>query len=158
GAKKKEFSPGDAVFVKDYRSKVTWIPGHVVARFGKVMYRVECNGQLWDRHANQLRRRDHQIPTSSPLLEMFDLPSQTSHSNPPPICSPHLPLQHLPQSSPHRQALPNSSPARPLSSNVDRQSKPMDSLSSIDLPSPQMDLSSSDALSLDDVFLLESAE
>uniref|UniRef100_K7IH21 CCHC-type domain-containing protein n=1 Tax=Caenorhabditis japonica TaxID=281687 RepID=K7IH21_CAEJA len=59
------------------------------------------------------------------------------------------PLQHLPQHSPHRQSLPKSSPARRLSSNVVRQSKPMDSLSSVDLPSQQMDSSSSDGLSLD---------
>uniref|UniRef100_A0A8R1IMM4 CCHC-type domain-containing protein n=4 Tax=Caenorhabditis japonica TaxID=281687 RepID=A0A8R1IMM4_CAEJA len=59
------------------------------------------------------------------------------------------PLQHLPQHSPHCQSLPKSSPARRLLSNVVRQSKQMDSLSSVDLPSQQMDSSSSDGLSLD---------
>uniref|UniRef100_A0A8R1E2Q1 RNA-directed DNA polymerase n=1 Tax=Caenorhabditis japonica TaxID=281687 RepID=A0A8R1E2Q1_CAEJA len=77
GARMKVFAPGDSVFVKDFRSKAAWTPGRVIARFGKVKYRVECNGQQWDRHANQLRRRDHQPQafTSSTLLDFFELPS-----------------------------------------------------------------------------------
>ncbi|CAB3406108.1 unnamed protein product [Caenorhabditis bovis] len=67
------YEVGDAVFVKDYRSKQTWSPGVIIRRLGAVNYLVNCQGNQWHRHANQLRRRDHQ--NQRLLLHMdFDLP------------------------------------------------------------------------------------
>ncbi|CAS01079.1 Protein CBG26654 [Caenorhabditis briggsae] len=74
GAKWRCYSVGDPVFVKDYRSPNTWLPGIVIARSGSVKYTVRCNGLEWIRHVYQLRRRDH-LPSSSHLLDCFDLPT-----------------------------------------------------------------------------------
>uniref|UniRef100_A0A8R1IV69 Reverse transcriptase n=1 Tax=Caenorhabditis japonica TaxID=281687 RepID=A0A8R1IV69_CAEJA len=111
GARMKVFAPGDSVFVKDFRSKAAWTPGRVIARFGKVKYRVECNGQQWDRHANQLRRRDHQPQafTSSTLLDFFELPSPAAQISPPSTLLSSLPILPAPQSS---------TPNAPASSSV----------------------------------------
>uniref|UniRef100_A0A8R1EI79 Uncharacterized protein n=1 Tax=Caenorhabditis japonica TaxID=281687 RepID=A0A8R1EI79_CAEJA len=101
GANMKVFAPGDSVFVKDFRSKAAWTLGRVIARFGKVKYRVECNGQQWNRHANQLRRRDHQPQafTSSTFLDFFELPSPAAQISPPSTLLPSLPILPAPQSS-----------------------------------------------------------
>uniref|UniRef100_A0A1I7T583 RNA-directed DNA polymerase n=1 Tax=Caenorhabditis tropicalis TaxID=1561998 RepID=A0A1I7T583_9PELO len=78
GAKYKQFSPGEAVYIKDHRStKTTWTPGFVIKKLGKVKYSVDCDGKKWDRHANQLRRRDQQQGQQyqQHLLDAFDLPN-----------------------------------------------------------------------------------
>ncbi|CAB3411300.1 unnamed protein product [Caenorhabditis bovis] len=73
GARHRAYEVGDAVFVKDYRSKQTWSPGIIIRRLGAVTYIVNCQGNQWHRHANQLRRRDHQNQRL-PLHIDFDLP------------------------------------------------------------------------------------
>uniref|UniRef100_A0A8R1HNW0 RNA-directed DNA polymerase n=1 Tax=Caenorhabditis japonica TaxID=281687 RepID=A0A8R1HNW0_CAEJA len=118
GAKMKVFAPGDSVFVKDFRSKAAWTPGRVIARFRKVKYRVECNGQQWDRHANQLRRRDHppQAFTSSTLLNFFELPSPAAQISPPSTLLSSLPI--LPAPQPLTPIAPASSSVAPSSSST----------------------------------------
>ncbi|PIC32480.1 hypothetical protein B9Z55_012795 [Caenorhabditis nigoni] len=106
GAKWRCYSVGDAVFVKDFRSPNTWLPGTVIARFGSVKYTVRCEGFEWIRHANQLRRRDH-LPSSSHLLDFFDLPTTpppssdvfTLPTSPSFDCFPPSPCQDVPSTT-----------------------------------------------------------
>ncbi|CAH8556634.1 unnamed protein product [Dicrocoelium dendriticum] len=58
GARHRNFRIGDAVFAAFHQGRqISWIPGQVVGRRGKVMYDVRVGRQLWVRHANQLRPR-----------------------------------------------------------------------------------------------------
>ena len=57
GARKKEYKPEEAVWVRDFRSGFEkWIPARVKKRYGKAVYDVLTeDDQLWRRHANQMR-------------------------------------------------------------------------------------------------------
>ena len=54
-ARSREFSEGDRVMVRDYRSGTNWIPA-VVEVLGPVTYIVETDtGQRWKRHLDQIK-------------------------------------------------------------------------------------------------------
>ncbi|CAH8467909.1 unnamed protein product [Dicrocoelium dendriticum] len=62
-ARRRKFRVGNAVFAASHRGhRISWIPGQVVGRRGKVMYDVRVGRQVWVRHANQLRPRFARIP------------------------------------------------------------------------------------------------
>ncbi|CAB3401955.1 unnamed protein product [Caenorhabditis bovis] len=74
GARNIAYEGGTAIFAKDLRfSKPTWTAGTIVERTGKVTYRVKCQGQLWTRHANQLRPRKDWNATET-LLDLYEIP------------------------------------------------------------------------------------
>lgn len=78
GARKKQYSRGDCVFARDYRSqgKVHWLPGKVLNVLGKSIYEVLMaeNNVIWKRHCNQLRPRASVIePIQLPQPEDFDV-------------------------------------------------------------------------------------
>uniref|UniRef100_A0A0N4X8Y3 PWWP domain-containing protein n=1 Tax=Haemonchus placei TaxID=6290 RepID=A0A0N4X8Y3_HAEPC len=63
GAKEKQFNIGDFVWAKDYRSG--WpkhTPGQVLQRHEDRLYDIAVNGEIWKRHANQLRLRVMNTP------------------------------------------------------------------------------------------------
>ncbi|PIO54605.1 integrase core domain protein [Teladorsagia circumcincta] len=76
GARQKEFNVGDLVWAMDYRSrKPQHTPGRILQRYGNRLYDVLIDGQVWKRHANQLRLNadaNLQYPDSTP--ELADLP------------------------------------------------------------------------------------
>uniref|UniRef100_A0A7I4YY53 RNA-directed DNA polymerase n=1 Tax=Haemonchus contortus TaxID=6289 RepID=A0A7I4YY53_HAECO len=79
GAKDKQFNIGDFVWAKDYRSgwpKQT--PGQVLQRHGDRHYDIAVNGEIWKRHANQLRLRvnsdEHTPVPTTELAELQLLP------------------------------------------------------------------------------------
>ena len=52
----REFSEGDRVMVRDYRSGTNWIPAVVVEILGPMTYIVETDtGQRWKRHLDQIK-------------------------------------------------------------------------------------------------------
>ena len=78
GARPRQFQNGELVFVRDYRpGPVTWIPGQIVRRRGRVLYDTIVKGMVWKRHINQLRPRQESKFTTT-LLETFDLPYQNT--------------------------------------------------------------------------------
>lgn len=80
GAKHRVFHPNQKVYVRDFRGKkVIWSPAVIIERSGSVVYNVECDGNIWRRHANQLRVRyeyenEQSDPTLSLLYDVFDTP------------------------------------------------------------------------------------
>ncbi|VDL66057.1 unnamed protein product [Nippostrongylus brasiliensis] len=73
GARPKEFNIGDLVWTSDYRGrKSQQTPACVLRRHGHRIYDVEADGQVWKRHANQLRPRHPDITTTEP--DLSDLP------------------------------------------------------------------------------------
>ena len=79
GAKWKEFSLGEDVFVKVFVNNVwKWTPGKIVERCGAVNYFVLTQGPSGGRrvksHANQMKRRFNIIESGdNPLLDEFDI-------------------------------------------------------------------------------------
>ncbi|CDW57778.1 hypothetical protein TTRE_0000607401 [Trichuris trichiura] len=55
-ARKREFSTGDTVLVKDHYAN-RWIPGTVRRRLGNVVYQLETKHGMWYEHANQIQQR-----------------------------------------------------------------------------------------------------
>uniref|UniRef100_A0A7I4Y6B5 RNA-directed DNA polymerase n=1 Tax=Haemonchus contortus TaxID=6289 RepID=A0A7I4Y6B5_HAECO len=79
GAKDKQFNIGDFVWAKDYRSG--WpkqMPGQVLQRHGDRLYDIAVNGEIWKRHADQLRLRvnsdEHTPVPTTELAELQLLP------------------------------------------------------------------------------------
>uniref|UniRef100_A0A5S6QPP6 Integrase catalytic domain-containing protein n=1 Tax=Trichuris muris TaxID=70415 RepID=A0A5S6QPP6_TRIMR len=56
GARKREFSIGNEVLVKDHYAN-RWIPATVRRRLGNVVYQVETKHGMWYQHANQIQQR-----------------------------------------------------------------------------------------------------
>ena len=54
---KRNFSPGEAVWVRAYGGSLKWAPGRVTARRGNVMYDVQLGDRSASRHVDQLRPR-----------------------------------------------------------------------------------------------------
>ncbi|KFD46790.1 hypothetical protein M513_12318 [Trichuris suis] len=81
GAKKREFFPGEAVIVRDYRRSITkpcWTPAQVLRRHGNCLYDVCVKGLVWRRHANQIRSRvavarNTEADPDLPLFDTFAL-------------------------------------------------------------------------------------
>ena len=76
GARQKEFNVGDSIWTMDYRSGTPrQIPGHIQQRHGNRLYDVSVDGQIWRRHANQLRPRFIKFPCiTEPDIELSELP------------------------------------------------------------------------------------
>lgn len=79
-AKHRLFYPNQKVYVRDFRNKnIVWTPAVIITRIGSVIYDVECDGNVWRLHANQLRIRyeyesEKSDPTLSLLYDVFDTP------------------------------------------------------------------------------------
>ncbi|XGW21465.1 hypothetical protein V3C99_004430 [Haemonchus contortus] len=85
GARQRKFNIGDPVWAKDYRSGAPkQAPGEVVQQYGNRLYDISVDGQIWKRHANQLRLRFSSNPniteTPTELVELPLLPmSRSAH-------------------------------------------------------------------------------
>ena len=91
-SKSRQFSTGQPVMVKDFRSSRKWIPGMIVGRSGPLTYLVKLeDGKVIRRHIDHLRARtviSKSVPTAPttvtgnetelPGFEFFDNPSTTS--------------------------------------------------------------------------------
>nr|CDJ93688.1 uncharacterized protein K02A2.6-like [Haemonchus contortus] len=81
----RKFNIGDSVWAKDYRSGAPkQAPGEVVQQYGNRLYDISVDGQIWKRHANQLRLRFSSNPniteTPTELVELPLLPmSRSAH-------------------------------------------------------------------------------
>lgn len=84
GAKHRQFNRGDFVYAKVYyKNKITWFPGQVKDRVGRVMYKIKLdNERAIVSHTNQLKHRESssnvQSPSSPPtplhmLLDEFNI-------------------------------------------------------------------------------------
>jgi hypothetical protein len=95
GAKLVEFTPGESIFLLNYRfGKTQWIPGTILERVGNSpTYRVEVPmlKRVVHRHANQMRRR---LPME--FAENREETTPENPLNPPQNCSPHrrYPIRH----------------------------------------------------------------
>ena len=70
-ARPREFSEGDRVMVRDYRSGTNWIPAVVVEVLGPVTYIVETDtGQRWKRHLDQIKNWIPQVVADSTTESM----------------------------------------------------------------------------------------
>nr|CDJ83343.1 transposon Ty3-I gap-Pol polyprotein-like [Haemonchus contortus] len=83
GARQRKFNIGDSVWAKDYRSGAPkQAPGEVVQQYGNRLYDISVDGQIWKRHANQLRLRFSSNPniteTPTELVELPLLPMSRS--------------------------------------------------------------------------------
>ena len=74
------FSPGDAVYVRNYRDgRIQWIPGVVIHRFGNMLYKVKVGDFIWSRFGNHMRHRyqkftmhpSHYISTSDSTTKTY---------------------------------------------------------------------------------------
>ncbi|XP_037036075.1 uncharacterized protein K02A2.6-like [Bradysia coprophila] len=88
GAKNRIFYPNQKVYIRDFRDKkIIWTPAVIIERSGTVVYNVECDGNIWRRHANQIRVRyeyenEESSPTLSLLYDTFDTAPQIGSSLP----------------------------------------------------------------------------
>ncbi|KAL5515638.1 hypothetical protein EMCRGX_G000833 [Ephydatia muelleri] len=57
-AKQREFTVGQAVWVKGQNHQQNWLPGVIVKQRNSVSYTVYVSGQLWHRHIDHLRERE----------------------------------------------------------------------------------------------------
>eukprot|EP00731_Ephydatia_muelleri_P035695 Em0149g1a len=57
-AKQREFTVGQAVWVKGQNHQQNWLPGVIVKQRNSVSYTVNVSGQLWHRHIYHLRERE----------------------------------------------------------------------------------------------------
>jgi hypothetical protein len=96
-AKGRKFNVGDAVFVKDFPSGKTWIPGTVIAIKGPLSYHVELSdGRVFHRHVDHICVRtssietsksrsdnDVEIPTPATDIDPIETPENTSNKSEP---------------------------------------------------------------------------
>ncbi|KFD58860.1 hypothetical protein M514_00023, partial [Trichuris suis] len=84
GARKREFSIGDTVLVKDHYAN-RWIPATVRRRLGNVVYQLETKHGMWYRHANQIQQRKSSnkldVKGTPSLLNTFGLDDPTLHAH-----------------------------------------------------------------------------
>eukprot|EP00731_Ephydatia_muelleri_P012858 Em0007g168a len=57
-AKQREFTVGQAVWVKGQNHQQNWLPGVIVKQRNSVSYTVNVSEQLWHRHIDHLRERE----------------------------------------------------------------------------------------------------
>ena len=50
----RSYSVGQSVLVRNLRAGPNWLVGVVTTKLGPVNYKVEVNGEVWNRHADQL--------------------------------------------------------------------------------------------------------
>ena len=73
----RQFSVGDAVFVKNFRPGPDWLPANIIAKLGPLSYLVDTtDGQLWRRHVDHLKSRAVSTGISQPEK------SDKTHSQP----------------------------------------------------------------------------
>ena len=58
--KLRQLSPGEAVWMRNYRGTDKWIPGVVMSKSGPLSYRICANDQIHRRHIDQLKKRGKQ--------------------------------------------------------------------------------------------------
>ena len=78
GAKLKNFHMGEEILAKIYKNnKWTWTSGTVIAQIGNVNYnvRIDFDGSRHKFHANQLKKRYHDLSDTDPniLMEHFEI-------------------------------------------------------------------------------------
>ena len=82
GSKKKNFTPKQPVWVRDYRGPTKWVSGVIRSQTGPVSYEVEAKGYIWKRHAEQLRPRLLE-QTPEEIISDWDILSPETESSPP---------------------------------------------------------------------------
>ena len=66
-AKRRKFQVSDAVFVRDFPSGKTWLPGTVIAIKGPLSHHVELtDGRVFCRHVDRIRVHTSNIETNEP--------------------------------------------------------------------------------------------
>eukprot|EP00731_Ephydatia_muelleri_P035600 Em0140g3a len=60
-AKQREFTVGQAVWVKGQNHQQNWLPGVIVKQRNSVSYTVNVSGQLWHRHVDHLRGKENRM-------------------------------------------------------------------------------------------------
>ena len=104
----RQFSAGQLVMARDFRSQDKWLPGVIQSQSGPVSYDVELeNGKIVKRHVDHLRKRSVSAKPSTPVdsqpedstqgFESFNDSPPTPESNP----SPDAPVQRYPQRERH---------------------------------------------------------
>ncbi|XP_062608629.1 uncharacterized protein K02A2.6-like [Saccostrea cucullata] len=79
----REFSDGDAVNTRDYRSNSEkWANGRIHSRTGPLSYKVDVNGTLWRRHVDQIVRTSkdqpaYPTPVNIPFVPSVNAPCTT---------------------------------------------------------------------------------
>ena len=79
--KGREFSIGESIMAKNFRTGAPWLPGTITERLGPVTYLVRVNNRLtWKRHVDQLRSRTQSTDESAPETVSTDdyIPAHTS--------------------------------------------------------------------------------
>lgn len=66
-----EIKTGDPVWVLNFGCGPKWVAGKVLARIGKVMFRVETSRGTWTRHLDQIRQRES--ASDSPMSWVPDI-------------------------------------------------------------------------------------
>ena len=89
GCQDRDVSVGDRVYVSAVDNlqglgKCRWVPGHVMCRAGLKITVELIDGRVIVRHADQVRRRYHDVPTASlPMPNERSLPQRTESPAPP---------------------------------------------------------------------------
>ena len=120
-AKKRTLDEGQAVYVKDFRHKKTWMPGTVVDKTGPVSARIQLDdGSVIRRHQDHVRVRGSQPAADTVASEVLEatpmaisIPVATSEpdaSSPPNTSSPDTPKP--PSTSPVNLSPKQSRPVR----------------------------------------------
>lgn len=73
GTRDRCFSPGAAVYARNYRGNQRWIPAQVVRKRGEVTYDVKVGSMVWSRHVNQLRRAEATVDSSQDKNLQLDI-------------------------------------------------------------------------------------
>ena len=89
-AKEIGFQKNSKVRIRDYRGKNRWTQGEIVEQTRPVSYRVNADGYIWNRHAEQLRNDETGRVTNSETTtnmstedEMTTSEGPTRNSRPP---------------------------------------------------------------------------
>ena len=82
-AKEKGFQMNSKVWVRDYRGKSRWTQGEIVEQTGPVSYRVNADGYIWNRHAEQLRNDETGQVTNSETTTNMSTEDETTTSERP---------------------------------------------------------------------------
>ena len=82
-ARERDFDLGERVYVRNYQSGKSWLPGEVQERTGPVSFRVKMqDGRLRRCHVDQMRKRSVEEPSAPE--EQVDVPSPRIEVQPEP--------------------------------------------------------------------------